>query len=70
MILLLFYELIENVTVFEVVESLFCLVSTWFSVPFGMAKNSNFGSTVCTLDWKNKLATKPTKTVVVKPITI
>lgn len=68
--MILFYELIEKVTVFETVEGLFCLVSTGLSTPFGLAQKNSFGSRVFTFDSKNKLATKVTNTVVAKPMTI
>jgi len=68
--MILFHELIENVTVFETVEGLFCLVSTCLSTPFGLAEKSSFGSRVLTFDSKNRLATKVTNTVIAKPMTI
>lgn len=68
--MIFFHELMENVTVFETVECLFCLVSTCVSAPFGLAEKSSFGSRVFTFDSKNKLATNVTNTVVAKPMTI
>lgn len=65
-----FHELMENVTVFETVECLFCLVSTCLSTLSGTAEKNNFGFRVSTLDSKNKLATKLNNTVVAKPMTI
>jgi len=68
--MIFFHELIENVTVFETVDSLFRLGSTCLSTPFGLAEKSNFGSRVLAFVSKNKLATKVTNTVVAKPMTM
>jgi len=66
----IFHELMENVTVFETVDGLFCLVSTCLSTPFGLAEKNSFGSRVLAFDSKNKLATIATNTVVAKPMTM
>lgn len=68
--MIFFHELMENVTVFETVDGLFCLVSTCLSVPLGLAEKNSFGSRVFTFDSKNKLATKVTNTVIAKPMTM